>query len=108
LTTLGKVIGGGLPVGAYGGREDLMRQVAPDGSVYQAGTLSGNPLATAAGKAVLTYLKEHPWLFEELENRGRQLEEGVSKLIAENGYPLSWTRVGSMASLFFTPGPVTD
>jgi len=108
LTTMGKVIGGGLPVGAYGGREDLMRQIAPDGPVYQAGTLSGNPLATAAGKAALTLLKENPWLFQELEARGRQLEEGVQRLIGEAGYPLHWTRVGSMASLFFTPGPVTD
>ena len=108
LTTMGKVIGGGLPVGAYGGREDLMRQIAPDGPVYQAGTLSGNPLATAAGKAALTYLKENPQLYQELEDRGAQLEEGVLKLIGEKGYPLSWTRVGSMASLFFTPDPVTD
>ncbi len=108
LTTMGKVIGGGLPVGAYGGREDLMRQIAPDGPVYQAGTLSGNPLATAAGKAALSFLKENPLVFQDLEDRGRQLEEGVLKLIGENGYPLTWTRVGSMASLFFTPDPVTD
>jgi glutamate-1-semialdehyde 2,1-aminomutase len=108
LTTLGKVIGGGLPVGAYGGREDLMRQIAPDGPVYQAGTLSGNPLATAAGTAALTYLKENPSVFDELEERGEQLEAGVQATISESGYPLSWTRVGSMASLFFTPGPVTD
>jgi len=108
LTTMGKVIGGGLPVGAYGGREDLMRQIAPDGPVYQAGTLSGNPLATAAGKAALTFLKENPLVFQDLEDRGAQLEEGVLKLIGEKGFPLSWTRVGSMASLFFTPDPVTD
>jgi len=108
LTTMGKVIGGGLPVGAYGGREDLMRQIAPDGPVYQAGTLSGNPLATAAGKAALLYLRDNPLVFQDLEDRGRQLEEGVLKLLREKGYPLSWTRVGSMASLFFTPGPVTD
>ena len=108
LTTMGKVIGGGLPVGAYGGREDLMRQIAPDGPVYQAGTLSGNPLATAAGKAALTFLKENPLVFQDLEDRGAQLEEGVLKLIGEKGYPLSWTRVGSMASLFFTPDPVTE
>jgi glutamate-1-semialdehyde 2,1-aminomutase len=108
LTTMGKVIGGGLPVGAYGGREDLMRQIAPDGPVYQAGTLSGNPLATAAGKAALTFLRDNPLVFQDMEDRGRQLEEGTLKLIAEEGYPLSWTRVGSMASLFFTPGPVTD
>jgi glutamate-1-semialdehyde 2,1-aminomutase len=108
LTTMGKVIGGGLPVGAYGGREDLMRQIAPDGPVYQAGTLSGNPLATAAGKAALTFLRDNPLVFQDMEDRGNQLEEGVLQLIADKGYPLSWTRVGSMASLFFTPGPVTD
>jgi glutamate-1-semialdehyde 2,1-aminomutase len=108
LTTMGKVIGGGLPVGAYGGREDLMRQIAPDGPVYQAGTLSGNPLATAAGKAALTFLKENPLVFQDLEDRGAQLEKGVLELIGEKGYPLSWNRVGSMASLFFTPDPVTD
>jgi glutamate-1-semialdehyde 2,1-aminomutase len=108
LTTMGKVIGGGLPVGAYGGREDLMRQIAPDGPVYQAGTLSGNPLATAAGKAALTFLKENPLVFQDLEDRGAQLEKGVLELIDEKGYPLTWNRVGSMASLFFTPDPVTD
>ena len=108
LTTMGKVIGGGLPVGAYGGREDLMRQIAPDGSVYQAGTLSGNPLATAAGTAALTYLKENPDVYRTLEERGQQLEDGVLSLIAREGYPLTWNRVGSMASLFFTPDPVTD
>jgi len=108
LTTMGKVIGGGLPVGAYGGREDLMRQIAPDGPVYQAGTLSGNPLATAAGRAALTYLKENPSVFETLESRGAQLEKAVLAMISEEGYPLHFTRVGSMASLFFTPGPVTD
>jgi glutamate-1-semialdehyde 2,1-aminomutase len=108
LTTLGKVIGGGLPVGAYGGREDLMRQVAPDGPVYQAGTLSGNPLATAAGTAALSYLRDNPGVFDTLEERGVQLEKGIQKVMDEKGYPLYWTRVGSMASLFFSPDPVTD
>jgi len=108
LTTLGKVIGGGLPVGAYGGREDLMRLIAPDGPVYQAGTLSGNPLATAAGTAALTYLRDHPEVYRTLEERGAQLEEGVQDLISRQGYPLTWNRVGSMASLFFVPDPVTD
>ena len=108
LTTLGKVIGGGLPVGAYGGREDLMRQVAPDGPVYQAGTLSGNPLATAAGTAALSYLRDNPGVFDTLEERGAQLERGIQKVMDEKGYPLYWTRVGSMASLFFSPDPVTD
>ena len=108
LTTLGKVIGGGLPVGAYGGREDLMRQIAPDGPVYQAGTLSGNPLATAAGMAALEYLRDHPEVYDLLEERGRQLEEGILAIIRDGGYPLTWNRVGSMASLFFTAQPVTD
>jgi glutamate-1-semialdehyde 2,1-aminomutase len=108
LTTLGKVIGGGLPVGAYGGREDLMRMVAPDGPVYQAGTLSGNPLATAGGMAALTFLKENPSVFDTLEERGQQLEEGILSLISEGGFPLHWTRVGSMASLFFSRDPVRD
>ncbi|MCJ7628397.1 MAG: glutamate-1-semialdehyde 2,1-aminomutase [Longimicrobiales bacterium] len=108
LTTLGKVIGGGLPVGAYGGREDLMRQIAPDGPVYQAGTLSGNPLATAAGTAALSYLKSNPQVYLTLEERGRQLEVGIQAMIAGEGFPLHWTRVGSMASLFFTAVPVTD
>lgn len=85
-----------------------MRQIAPEGPVYQAGTLSGNPLASAAGKAALGYLKAHPEVYEALEERGKRLEDGVLAMIQEKGYPLSWTRVGSMASLFFTPGPVTD
>ncbi len=108
LTTLGKVLGGGLPVGAYGGREDLMRMVAPDGPVYQAGTLSGNPLATAGGMAALTYLKENPAVFDTLEERGQQMEDGFLDLIGKEGFPLHWTRVGSMASLFFSGEAVKD
>ncbi len=108
LTTLGKILGGGLPVGAYGGRRDLMRQVAPDGPVYQAGTLSGNPLATAAGIATLSYLRDHPEVYKHLEERGRQLDEGWRALVENNGYPLTWNRVGSMGSLFFSSEPVTD
>ncbi len=111
LTTMGKVIGGGLPVGAYGGREDLMRQVAPDGPVYQAGTLSGNPLATAAGLATLRYLKENAGIFDYLEALSDRLAAGMERIIEEgdgdNSWPLCWNRVGSMGSLFFTPGPVT-
>ncbi|MGK7312229.1 MAG: aminotransferase class III-fold pyridoxal phosphate-dependent enzyme, partial [Candidatus Longimicrobiales bacterium M2_2A_002] len=106
-TTLGKIIGGGLPVGAFGGREDLMRQVAPDGPVYQAGTLSGNPLAMAAGLATLTRLREHPEVYDELERTGARLSRGLKKVVEDGGYPLSWNRVGSMATLFFTPEPVT-
>lgn len=108
LTTLGKVLGGGLPVGAYGGRRDLMRLVAPEGPVYQAGTLSGNPLATAAGLATLRHLEENPQFYAQLEERGRLLDEGIQALVRNGGYPLTWNRVGSIASLFFTPGPVLD
>ncbi|MGD2134829.1 MAG: glutamate-1-semialdehyde 2,1-aminomutase [Gemmatimonadales bacterium] len=108
LTTLGKVLGGGLPVGAYGGREDLMRQVAPDGPVYQAGTLSGNPLATAAGVAVLEYLRDHPEVYDHLESRGRRLDEAWAAVARDEGYSLTWNRVGSMGSVFFTDGPVVD
>lgn len=107
LTTLGKVIGGGLPVGAFGGREDLMRQVAPDGPVYQAGTLSGNPLAVAAGAATLGRLRAQPEVYHELERLGARLERGLLEVIRSRGYPLSWNRVGGMATLFFTAERVT-
>jgi glutamate-1-semialdehyde 2,1-aminomutase len=101
LTTLGKVIGGGLPVGAYGGRREVMSMVAPAGPVYQAGTLSGNPLAVAAGLATLRYLKAHPEVYPQLEARTAQLAAAAPAGIAVN-------RVGSMITFFFTPGPVTD
>jgi len=101
LTTLGKVIGGGLPVGAYGGRKDIMSKVAPSGPIYQAGTLSGNPLAVAAGLAMLRHLKAHPEIY------GR-LEASAAKLCAEVPPGITVNRVGSMFTFFFTPGPVTD
>lgn len=85
-----------------------MRMVAPDGPVYQAGTLSGNPLATAGGLAALIYLRDNPSVYDTLEERGQQLEEGVLALIAKEGFPLYWTRVGSMASLFFSGDLVKD
>lgn len=107
LTTLGKVIGGGLPVGAYGGSEELMSKVAPEGAVYQAGTLSGNPLAMAAGTATLAHLRDHPEVYADLEKLGEQLDAGVTEAIQDNGYPLCWNRVGSIGTLFFTEGPVT-
>jgi glutamate-1-semialdehyde 2,1-aminomutase len=108
LTTLGKVIGGGLPVGAYGGRADLMRQVAPEGSVYQAGTLSGNPLAMAAGLATLRYLQEEADVYPHLESLGRMFDEGFGELGQRLGIPLRWNRVGAMGSLFFSEDPVVD
>jgi glutamate-1-semialdehyde 2,1-aminomutase len=107
LVTLGKVIGGGLPVGAYGGRRDLMQLVSPVGPVYQAGTLSGNPLAMAAGIATLDALAE-PGVYETLEERSRQLEEGLAAAAAKAGVRACVQRVGSMLTLFFADGPVRD
>jgi glutamate-1-semialdehyde 2,1-aminomutase len=101
LTTLGKIIGGGLPMAAYGGRADIMRKVAPIGPIYQAGTLSGNPLAVSAGIAMLRYLKSHPDVYEIVERRTAQLTAQAPPGITIN-------RVGSMFTFFFTSGPVTD
>ncbi|MBF0174926.1 MAG: glutamate-1-semialdehyde 2,1-aminomutase [Magnetococcales bacterium] len=101
LTTLGKIIGGGLPVGAYGGRRDLMERIAPSGPVYQAGTLSGNPLATAAGLATLEILSR-PGCYETLEWRCQRLCDGLDRLLTDAGIPHTSTRVGSMFGLFFT------
>ena len=101
MTTLGKVIGGGLPVGAYGGRKDIMSRVAPVGPVSQAGTLSGNPLAVAAGLAMLRHLKAHPEIYDRLESTAAELCAAAPPGITVN-------RVGSMFTLFFTDQPVTD
>ena len=108
LTTLGKIIGGGLPVGAYGGRSELMDMIAPIGPVYQAGTLSGNPLAMAAGLATLKHLRAHPEIYTQLERVSAQLEEGVLKIAKEHGVTLCSNRVGSMLTWFFQKGPVND
>ncbi len=102
LTTLGKIIGGGLPVGAYGGRADLMARVAPDGDVYQAGTLSGHPLAMAAGVATLDQLTED--LYARLEQTGAALEFGLRAAAAETGREVAISRVGSLLTLFFRSG----
>lgn len=107
LTTFGKVIGGGLPVGAYGGRKKIMQRVAPSGDVYQAGTLSGNPLAMAAGLATLRVLKKDKQAFAKLEARTTRLAQGLLRLSTAAGIPATVNHVGSMFTLFFTPGPVT-
>jgi glutamate-1-semialdehyde 2,1-aminomutase len=107
LTTLGKIVGGGLPVGAYGGRADVMRHVLPAGKVFQAGTLSGNPLATAAGCATLRILKEQP-PYEQLERLSHRLANGLSRAAGSHGIPHSVARVGSMLTLFFHAGPIVS
>ena len=108
LTTMGKIIGGGLPVGAYGGPSVIMDLVAPLGPMYQAGTLSGNPLAMAAGYAQLRYLKEHPGIYGQLDTLSGQLVAGVAAAAKAAAVPMTHNRVGSMFTWFFTPGPVTD
>ncbi len=107
LTCLGKIIGGGLPVGAYGGRREIMEQIAPVGSIYQAGTLSGNPLAMAAGYTTLRLLEE-PGLYEELERKSARLAEGFGENAKRAGIPLQINRVGSMFSAFFSEQEVVD
>jgi glutamate-1-semialdehyde 2,1-aminomutase len=107
LTTLGKVIGGGLPVGAYGGRADIMQMIAPSGPVYQAGTLSGNPLAMAAGITTLEVLKR-PGTWQSLENSTSVLTQGIGQAAESAGIPIWGNRVGTMFSTFFTENPVRD
>lgn len=107
LTCLGKVIGGGLPVGAYGGKRRYMEQISPSGPVYQAGTLSGNPLAMTAGLATLEILRR-PGTYEALERLTRRLADGLRTLAAEAGQPVAVNAIGAMFSLFFTAGPVKD
>jgi glutamate-1-semialdehyde 2,1-aminomutase len=108
LTTLGKIIGGGLPVGGYGGSSEIMELVAPLGPMYQAGTLSGNPLAMAAGYAQLRYLKEHKQVYGQLDRLSGELVSGVAAAARAAGIPITHNRIGSMFTWFFTPGPVTD
>jgi glutamate-1-semialdehyde 2,1-aminomutase len=107
VTTLGKVIGGGLPVGAYAGKREMMETVAPAGPMYQAGTLSGNPLAMTAGIETLKVLRE-PGVFDAIEQKAAKLAGGVGEAAEEAGVPIHQTRVGTMFSNFFSAGPVTD
>lgn len=106
LTCLGKIVSGGTPAAVYGGRADLMRQVAPDGPVYQAGTLAGNPLAVAAGLATLRHLSDHPDLHPRIETMGARLEETLGDALARHGVPGCVQRVGGMITLFFGPDRV--
>jgi len=107
LTCFGKIIGGGMPVGAYGGRKDIMSQMAPEGVVYQAGTLSGNPVAMAAGLATLEQLRQ-PGVYDTLEKRSRRLAEGLAEVAQQYNVPVSFNRVGSMLGMFFTDRAVND
>jgi len=107
LTCLGKVIGGGFPVGAYGGKKEIMKKIAPEGPVYQAGTLSGNPVAMAAGMATLACLQE-PGFYEKLETKSAALAEGLQAAAEKAGIPTASNRVGSMLGLFFTDQPVSN
>ena len=107
LTCLGKIIGGGMPAGAYGGKEEIMRHIAPEGDVYQAGTLSGNPLAVSAGIAALKALTE-PGVYEQLESRASQLADGLQDATERHAIDAFHSRVGSMLMLFFTDAEVTN
>lgn len=107
MTTLGKIVGGGLPLGAFGGRREIMKHVLPAGKVFQAGTLSGNPIATAAGIAMLRSLRDDP-PYDRLENLSQQLADGLMAAARSAGVEHCLTRVGSMMTLFFHPGPVSD
>ena len=107
ITCMGKIIGGGLPVGAYGGSKEVMDHISPVGSIYQAGTLSGNPLAMAAGNVILDLLSE-PQVYELLEEKSKKLCDGFQKNTQELGISAQFTRVGSMFSMFFTDQPVTN
>lgn len=108
MTTLGKIVGGGLPVGAYGGKKEIMSCVSPAGPVYQAGTLSGNPLAMAAGMALLTYLKEHPEVYQQINSTGELLKKELLSQAKEFGIRASVNQQGSMFTLFFTEKEVVD
>src|SRR6202000_1545429 len=108
LLTYGKVIGGGMPVGAFGGRREIMQQIAPLGNVYQAGTLSGNPIAMIAGYTVLKWLRDHPGIYQELEASASYLREGLDRVFSAWGQPYRINRLGWMISIHFSDHDVTD
>ena len=108
ISTFGKIIGGGLPVGAFGGKREIMEMIAPSGPVYQAGTLSGNPLAMAAGYAALKHIKNNPGIYKELEEKSSYLEKGFKENLRSVGKNYALNRVGSMMCMFFTEEPVVD
>ncbi len=108
MTTLGKIIGAGLPVGAYGGKKEIMNFVSPVGPVYQAGTLSGNPVAMSAGIAMLTYLNEHPEVYKYIDKVGIEIVSGIRRALLKHKLPYTINQIGSMYSLFFTTAEVVD
>lgn len=108
LTTFGKIIGAGMPVGAYGGKKEIMEMVAPAGPVYQAGTLSGNPVAMAAGYTQLTILKENPGFYTELNAKGDAFYGEIAKILKEKGLPYQMNHAGSLGCIFFTEEPVVN
>ncbi|MFN3666296.1 MAG: aminotransferase class III-fold pyridoxal phosphate-dependent enzyme, partial [Sediminibacterium sp.] len=108
LITYGKVIGAGMPVGAFGGKRAIMEKIAPLGNVYQAGTLSGNPIAMIAGYTLLQELKNNPSIYQELSDKTNYLHEGLDKVLAASGVPYIINRKGSMISVHFSKHPVTD
>ena len=108
LTTMGKIVGGGMPMAAYGGREEIMDMVSPVGPVYQAGTLSGNPIATTAGIVTLEILKQHPEYYTEIEQKAKRLADAFRERAEKTGEAIWVNQVGSLLSAFFTTGPVRD
>ena len=108
LTTLGKIIGGGMPVGAYGGKKEIMDHVSPAGPVYQAGTLSGNPIAMSAGLVMLNYLNDHSETYVNLQKIAKRIEDGFRANLKIIGEKYTINRIGSMISLFFTENEVFD